>query len=160
MRPRLVSYARRNELLLELGFLSYEEYLASDLWQKIRLETMTRANWHCDVCHLAKAVSVHHRDYNRRALTVGGEDLYAICLACHEDVEITPTGRKRSVREAGERLGELLGERPVAIEGLCPACGRNPAGRDEGPCWKCAKRDGRRERVQMKMKRNRFRETA
>lgn len=69
----------------KLGFASYQDYLGSDLWRRIRESVLIRANYRCQACRSRRANQVHHRDY--RLATLAGKTLAgltAICRKCHE----------------------------------------------------------------------------
>ena len=66
------TYAQRNVLLLQMGFSSYDEYLAGVLWAEIRDAIMDRDNHCCQLCGKSAEV-VHHLDYNEATLL--GESL-------------------------------------------------------------------------------------
>lgn len=65
------------------NFSSYQDYLASEDWHKIRGKVMKRANQICEGCAEAKATAVHHLSYTH----IGDEflwELAAICGPCHD----------------------------------------------------------------------------
>lgn len=79
-------YHERQASLRQLGFLNYEEYLASDLWRSIRSEVLVRSP-QCISCG-AKSTQVHHSDYS--LLTMRGElmdVLLSCCGRCHRRSE-------------------------------------------------------------------------
>lgn len=94
-------WLERRFALLELGFDTYEAYLASDLWRRIRRAVLNRDRKRCR-CG-AKATQVHHRRYAKSDLS-GQTLLYlvAICEPCHrfgsKDGERTTTPDEANVR--------------------------------------------------------------
>lgn len=93
-------YAGRREILKRLGFISYAEYLRSDLWARVREQAFTTNGRACVRCG-RKATSVHHADYREATLT--GEDVSGLmpsCGRCHELAEFGPGGEKRTLEEA------------------------------------------------------------
>lgn len=63
--------------------LPYDEYLKTDHWQHRRLRALAKAENHCQVCHAAAGLEVHHNTYQR----LGHErdaDLVVLCRDCHE----------------------------------------------------------------------------
>ena len=62
--------------------LPYDEYLKTDHWQHRRLRALAKAENHCQVCHAAAGLEVHHNTYQR----LGHErdaDLVVLCRNCH-----------------------------------------------------------------------------
>ncbi len=82
----------------DIGFEDYEDYLASDLWDRIRRRVLDNAGYRCNRCNRPATV-VHHNNYRRETLlghTVRG--LEALCRGCHRDhhhgrpPRLTPVG--------------------------------------------------------------------
>lgn len=115
-KPRKVQsnaqfYQARNETLSSLGFQSYEEYLASRLWQRIRLKVLRRDGFTCRLCP-HPASEVHHTLYDlhtMRGFTLG--NLYSVCRACHEHVGFS-SGVPRLPREMRDLTEELARRKP------------------------------------------------
>ena len=95
-RPK-PTYALRNVLLRLLGFGTYAQYLACDMWVRIRTAVIVRDGSRCVLCG-ASAYAVHHLDY-RKATLVGEtmDGLVSICDMCHKKVEFTRSGKKRTL---------------------------------------------------------------
>lgn len=96
----VVDYKARNEILREMGFASYRDYLASPLWSKIRKRVFGRDGGRCRACG-EKGGQVHHQSYDLRTLkgkTI--KRLLLLCRKCHEEVEVDGLGRKRSATAA------------------------------------------------------------
>lgn len=75
-------WLERRVALVELGFATYEAYLASDLWRRVRRAVLNRDRHRCR-CGV-KATQVHHRRYAKADLS--GQTLrylVAICEPCH-----------------------------------------------------------------------------
>jgi hypothetical protein len=75
-------YTRRNYLLRQLGFRSYQEYTRSELWGVIRKQVLCRDGYKC-FCGKT-ATEVHHQSYRMDVLV--GKDitpLISLCRACH-----------------------------------------------------------------------------
>ncbi len=93
------TYAGRNVWLRLIGFNDYREYLASDLWKRIRAKVFAVKGRACYLCGNT-ATQVHHMRYNKRGLL--GEKirhLHPICGNCHERIEFTE-GKKATIIEA------------------------------------------------------------
>lgn len=102
---RLSAYQIRDETLRREGFRTYSEYLASDLWRKIREVVISKAKG-CAVCG-GKRQHVHHRDYSRETLLGMRTDLFAVlCSHCHKVIEYA-AGQKRSFEETEAVLAAL-----------------------------------------------------
>lgn len=80
------SKASRSGNLRILGFATYKDYLASDLWCVIiRPQIVDRSGGICEFCRLVPMVFVHHLDY--ALATLRGERLdrlIASCQDCHK----------------------------------------------------------------------------
>lgn len=97
-------YMRRNEVLQNLGYLGYGEYLTSRRWQVIRESVLKRDSRRCYGCGKC-AIFVHHQSYSRETLT--GEDLsklVPVCRKCHKAIEYNEDGEKISLTAANNRL--------------------------------------------------------
>ena len=92
-------YERRNWNIKYLGYISWDEYLSSDLWKNIRSKVFSRDKNMCCICSFT-ANAVHHLDYDIK--TLKGENRYnliAICDKCHNKIEFTDSGKKRFSRK-------------------------------------------------------------
>jgi len=88
----------RARTLYCLGFSSYREYLRSKLWRGIRQRVFAAKGRICVLCG-CKAAQIHHRSYDRATLMgLLLTFLEPVCVKCHEEIEFTKTGRKRSRR--------------------------------------------------------------
>lgn len=100
-------YKRRNDLLPEIGYASYPEYLASEDWKRIR-EKVLRKYPDCCCCD-QRASEVHHFSYEARVLLgLWNEMLFPICDGCHKKVEFLPDGSKRFFDKARTVLIAML----------------------------------------------------
>lgn len=96
-------YVDRNENLSELGYAGYQDYLKSDDWKAIRARKLA-TDPNCMTCG-STAAQVHHISYHPEVL-LGLRDVLLVCLCdkCHEEIEVTGEGAKRTLREANEVL--------------------------------------------------------
>jgi hypothetical protein len=106
-RRKTPDYAIRAAALAKLGFRSYQDYLASPLWRKIRAKVLPRAGGRCAFCD-APATQVHHRAYTYRVLRgLKPNLLVQCCRPCHKDIEFWPDGRKRDPFEVRARSRQM-----------------------------------------------------
>lgn len=101
-------YQARDELLLRLGFKSYEKYLNSALWKSIRERGYEAHGRLCKICGDDAAV-LHHKNYQWELMsgkTVKG--LVPLCHDCHYSIEFCDTGKRR-LDQANNFLAYLLG---------------------------------------------------
>lgn len=105
--PRCEHYGGRNEILARMGFSTYRDYLASRLYRSIRERAFREYGHACEVCGLY-ANQLHHSDYDEdtlKGLNISG--LVPLCEFHHEFIEITRSGKKRTLKDAN-RLLEIL----------------------------------------------------
>lgn len=113
-----MSYAERNRVLRQLGYVDYAAYLASPLWSEIRGQILYRSPRCCACPRVAS--QVHHRSYAKAALT--GEDvtqLVSICRECHSEIEFAGE-EKLSLTAANNKLDARIWKhkeacRPVVV---------------------------------------------
>jgi hypothetical protein len=75
---------QRLETLNRIGFGSYDEYLASPLWGKVRHAAIIAHGEHCLRCG-RKASSVHHGSYSEDAMRgLDLSELMPVCGRCHK----------------------------------------------------------------------------
>lgn len=102
------TYKDRDTILQEMGFKSYQEYLASDLWNIIKSVILKRDKGQCRLCS-AKTRTVHHISHSLN--TFLGKScgmLVAICPSCRASCEVGKEGRKLSTREVHKSIIERL----------------------------------------------------
>lgn len=90
------AYQHRDQLLQQLGYRSYQDYLASPLWSRLRQVVLWRDR--CCVLCGRRPTQVHHAAYTLPVLL--GQDLtllHALCQRCHYTIEYTRKGRKRTL---------------------------------------------------------------
>jgi len=87
-----------------LHMMSYEQYLRTDHWLKVRDAAIERANLRCALCNSGVNLHVHHRTYERLGRGLPG-DLTVLCSACHdkfhETLPVAPERDKCSYDNAG-----------------------------------------------------------
>lgn len=87
-RQALVAYGRRKRELSRLGFSSYDEYLLSPLWGRIRTEKLKDEDCTCYGCGRKAAAEVHHSSYERAVLQgKAPHRLFVVCPDCHKEIE-------------------------------------------------------------------------
>lgn len=87
-RAALRAYAARRRVLLALGYQSYDAYLASPLWARIRTRKLEDERRICYGCGAEGCSQVHHADY--ALATMEGKAphrLFVVCEACHKACE-------------------------------------------------------------------------
>ena len=94
-----IEYGKRNKILRGMGFMSYEEYLKTPRWARIRRRIIRRDRGRCVLCR-GKGWVVHHLRYTVPVLLGKRLDqLQTLCGACHEAIE-WDYDNKRSPKEA------------------------------------------------------------
>jgi hypothetical protein len=93
------TYESRAHVLKGLGFSSYQDYLASDLWRQVREKVFSEKGRKCFMCGLA-ASQVHHNRYHRNDfLGKRSKYLNPVCGTCHVEIEFDGE-RKRTLAQA------------------------------------------------------------
>jgi hypothetical protein len=102
----MTHYRKRDEVLSELGYRSYQEYLDSDDWKVIKNRVLKDFPT-CLACNKPSQV-VHHVKYSASVL-LGLEDIYlaSLCHKCHELIEVDKSGIKRGLGKANNELMKL-----------------------------------------------------
>lgn len=104
--PSGLTYEERHQLLMSIGFASYDMYLAISLWNKIRRRVYVFKGNKCKLCGVKSQV-IHHDGYALETLLgLDMDRLVPLCKVCHEIVEFDIC-RKRTVVEAMEYLSLL-----------------------------------------------------
>ena len=94
------TYQSRNAILKQMGFADYSAYRQSNLWNDIKLRLWQTKGRLCDICR-GQADTIPHRSYGLPTLTGETLDyLVPICCECHERVEFTESGYKRTHEQA------------------------------------------------------------
>lgn len=62
--------------------VSYEDYLKTEHWQRVRSEALTRAEYKCQLCFADNFLHVHHKTYERQWNELPN-DITVLCDTCH-----------------------------------------------------------------------------
>lgn len=105
------AYMNRNKRLKKAGLGTYEKYLKSAAWKKIRKRILTRDGGKCRACGQT-AQCVHHTSYSKKVL-LGKQDekLFSLCNSCHRKIEFRPDGTKRMMVETNVILERIIGQK-------------------------------------------------
>ena len=88
------SYSRRDAILNEIGYTSYESYLCSNLWEDVKYKTYKLLGKCCFLCD-KPSTTLHHRKYTRvNLLGESTEWLSPLCYECHTLIECNDNGNK------------------------------------------------------------------
>lgn len=99
----LMTIAKRNEILQEMGFDSYRDYLNSELWCQIRDHIFLIKGRKCCCCG-KKATTIHHAKYTEESLDGSSHsDLFPVCGACHNKIHFKGE-RFRTLHQARQSL--------------------------------------------------------
>ncbi len=103
-------YAKRAKVLRDLGFTSYQQYLASDLWKRVKSKVFQIKGRSCELCG-RPAATVHHNRYCFASM-IGRriKFLIPICHACHEEIEFDGD-KKLSLGQARQKCKRRIKER-------------------------------------------------
>lgn len=134
MRKPKISKLEKQELkdsLRELRFYDYEDYLKSQVWQKICKEVLENNSWQCKYCE-KKTSRVYHESYDLD--TMSGRNLrylIPVCWSCHKagnkkggavkpvDTNCCPRCKKRTLTKEEKHLN-IMGAKSDKI--VCKFC--------------------------------------
>jgi hypothetical protein len=149
------AYRDRDKLLKEMGYKTYRDYLAGELWKTIKAAGFEK---HGDTCRLCpkKAVALHHVSYCMDVLKgLDLSKLVPLCDDCHYAVEFWPSGRKRTFGASLKMYNRFLksagfhqfivGIGPSSSN-VCQKC-TNLAKKYETMCNLCRKKQRREDRI-------------
>lgn len=94
------TWENRNARLEELG-MTYQEYLASDEWKKIRHKASKRARYKkCAKCGSKKKIHLHHKNYKWLGTKNAMVNIIPLCADCHDEVHQIAKSENLSVSKA------------------------------------------------------------
>ena len=99
-----MNWNEQKELLKELGYNSYRDYLAGIVWANIRDKAFQVKGERCVICN-RHATVLHHRAYTEEVIR--GTDvslLEPLCWDCHNQVEYDKYGHKETLCDANRKL--------------------------------------------------------
>lgn len=121
------TYGARNEILLSMGYVDYQTYLASPLWIAIRAKAFLTHGNTCRICGKPAEV-IHHTGYSRDTLEGKNLDSLApLCNKCHLVIEFDKKGKKRTFVNAHSIYTRMIKEtrRKKVKSKSCWKCGRD-----------------------------------
>lgn len=77
----------------ELGYASYEEYLQSRHWEKLKEQRIKNKNAKCYICGSKTWLLLHHRTYEHLGREKKGE-LVVLCTRCNKLVHFYDNGKR------------------------------------------------------------------
>jgi hypothetical protein len=77
-------YQKRNKKLRQLGYKTYQEYLESEDWQKIRQKLQFKC---CHFCKICEDLDKHHKSYKNLG-TLSTKDIVVVCRDCHKNLHL------------------------------------------------------------------------
>jgi hypothetical protein len=107
LRAHSETYAQRDSVLVRMGYDSYAEYRASDLWHSIRQRAFIVHGERCRLCRFQAHV-IHHHSYAENVLR--GHDLFSLfplCNDCHSSIEFL-NGRKLTLAQVQKRFRKMM----------------------------------------------------
>ena len=101
------AYGARNQNLIDIGYKTYADYLASDLWLVIKKRFLGSRK--CLLCSTRKASVLHHISYSCDVLRNGSDKfLTPLCHKCHGHIETLGGRGKATLDQANKELFRLL----------------------------------------------------
>ncbi len=98
------------DILKELGFENYSQYLNSSLWKKIRSEFLIKKEYKCRICE-KRADTIHHRQYTLENMSGKNDEyLVSLCKSCHYKIEFTKK-KKNTLYNANRLLDRRIRKR-------------------------------------------------
>lgn len=132
------TYGDRNSLLVTLGFLTYQDYLSSDLWLSILKRCFRLKGTVCTLCKRKKASVVHHVAYSKKVLLgLDMKPLFPLCQGCHVKIEFSAKGDKRTLNEAQALWYKLVSNKEGKSWQTEKGNKRKKEKRKKGKGWRC-----------------------
>lgn len=134
-----IQFTKRNELLKDSKFTSYQEFLESDFWRDAK-EKLKGKNYFkkCSCCGKEGAIEFHHFRYQKFLKVADETNIAPVCRSCHESVHKISREQNKSFKGAAKHLRKSFGyvitfpPKPIQVkilkhfvlgEGLaCPKC--------------------------------------
>ena len=114
---------------------SYDAYLKTDLWRRVRQEALERCHHLCEFCKRRPAAFVHFPIYNCAVLQGARPDLITgCCWRCLERAQGRP---ERKPKRSKPKRPHVQQERRKSFQGSCQCCRRNMAGKGKVLCKSC-----------------------
>lgn len=109
-----------------IGFVSYNDYIKSDLWKEIRIIVLRRDGFKCRVCSGKKKIQVHHKNYELETLTGKNiEGLITLCEEHHKLLEFNEDGTRKGLSKSNPELEIMLDEvENIWVDVNCDFCGK------------------------------------
>lgn len=96
------SYPSRNAVLKALGFRTYDQYLGSALWKRVRKKVFREKGEDCCLCG-AWATELHHTRYHEDDLSgKKTEEVHPVCSYCHRQVEFDGYNKRTLAKATAE----------------------------------------------------------
>jgi len=90
----------RSVVLKEIG-LTYQEYLSSEHWKKLKQKTLRRKRFKkCQKCDSDQNIQLHHKHYRFLMHIHELHSIVPLCKNCHNELHDYTKQNKLSVREA------------------------------------------------------------
>lgn len=114
------NYDERDRFIRDIGFSSYRDYLASDLWRSIRARVYAAKGRKCVLCP-QDASQLHHDRYHANDLLGKTlEFIHPLCEMCHKRIEFDEDGRKVKMKVARAVFKRLV---RTTLPKRCQQCG-------------------------------------
>lgn len=94
--------------------MTYEDYIASAGWKRLRLDAIARDGGRCRTCNTDQDLEVHHRRYPREWQDDSLDNLTTLCRDCHET--ITSLLRAKRYRNEYPVVVDSVRLTPVRVE--------------------------------------------
>lgn len=98
--------------------VTYEEYIASSLWRRLREQAIDRDGGRCRTCNSNEELEVHHRYYPAVLGTESLDALTTLCRSCHDRITSLLRERRYGIQainvQDSERIRPGHAQRPVS----------------------------------------------
>jgi 5-methylcytosine-specific restriction endonuclease McrA len=107
------AFTKRNHILQENGYSTYQEFLKSDLWKEThkKIEEKQKKGieyWSkCSCCGSRNNLHIHHIRYKKRMTKVSLNDLTMLCSICHSKVHQLTQEKNISFKVALRKLSRI-----------------------------------------------------
>lgn len=114
-----VQFTRRNNLLKDYGYTSYQEFLNSEFWIGMKKNLKSKIRFKkCNCCGSEENLELHHFKYQNFLDGSNSHNIISVCRECHEQIHKLSRELNISFKIAARRLRRTNKYNPNTIIGF------------------------------------------